>query len=188
MILDDLLNIPTGREADDVSFYHAFDKIIQVLLRTRPHQHGFGLFAREQAIEILRRRVMRKIGLPVPILFYEILPKIVQIWDKYDSLLMTVHWTLIMSTKQVFFGERLAVGRSDEERKFLNYRKVIIEVPLILYLEVIQYGFVFVLCGETGVGQVAVGLSPMLDAAVVVQTQVFCNDEWCNGHLQALPE
>ena len=77
----------------------------------------------------------------------------------------------------------MAVGRSDEERKFLNYRKVIIEVPLILYLEVIQYGFVFVLCGETGVGQVAVGLSPMLDAAVVVQTQVFCNDEWCNGRL-----
>lgn len=82
----------------------------------------------------------------------------------------------------------MAVGRSDEERKFINYRKVIIEVPLILYLEVIQYGFVFVLCGETGVGQVAVGLSPMLDAAVVVQTQVFCNDEWCNGRLQALPE
>lgn len=73
MILDDLPNIPTGTEADDVSFYHAFDKIIQVLLRTRPHQHGFGLFAREQAIEILRQRVMRKIGLPVPILFYEIL-------------------------------------------------------------------------------------------------------------------
>ena len=62
----------------------------------------------------------------------------------------------------------MAVGRSDEERKFTNYRKVIIEVPLILYLEVIQYGFVFVLCSETGVGQVAVGLSPMLDAAIVV--------------------
>lgn len=73
MIHDDLSNIPTGREGDDVSCYHAFDKIIQVLLRPRPHQHGFGLFAREQAIEILRRRVMRKIGLPVPILFYEIL-------------------------------------------------------------------------------------------------------------------
>ena len=107
MILDDLPNIPTGREADDVSFYHAFDKIIQVLLRTRPHQHGFGLFAREQAIEILRRRVMRKIGLPVPILFYEILPKIVQIWDKYDSPLMTVHWTLIMRTKQRFFWGKI---------------------------------------------------------------------------------
>ena len=76
MIHDDLPNIPTGREADDVSFYHAFDKIIQVLLRPRPHQHGFGLFAREQAIEILRWRVIRKIGLPVPILFYEILPTV----------------------------------------------------------------------------------------------------------------
>ena len=106
MIHDYLPNIPTGREADDVSFYHAFDKIIQVLLRTRPHQHGFGLFAREQAIEILRRRVMRKIGLPVPILFYEILPKIVQIWDKYDSPLMTVHWTLIMRTKHFSLEEQ----------------------------------------------------------------------------------
>ena len=25
---------------------------------------------------------------------------------KYDSLLMTVHWTLILSTKQVFFLEK----------------------------------------------------------------------------------
>ena len=106
MILDDLPNIPTGRETDDVSFYHAFDKIIQVLLRTRPHQHGFGLFAREQAIEILRWRVIRKIGLPVPILFYEILPKIVQIWDKYDSPLMTVHWTLITRTKHFSLEEQ----------------------------------------------------------------------------------
>ena len=41
-------------------------------------------------------------------------------------------------------------------------------IRLVLYLEVIQSGFVFVLRSETGVGQVAAGLPPILDASVVV--------------------
>ena len=32
--------------------------------------------------------------------------KYVQIWDKYDSPLMTVHWTIIMRTKHFSLGEK----------------------------------------------------------------------------------
>ena len=44
-----------------------------------------------------------------------------------------------------------------------------------------------VLCGEACIAEIAVGLPPVLDAAIVEQPQVFCNDKRYLSALQTLP-
>ena len=59
---------------------------------------------------------------------------------------------------------------------------------LVFHLKVVQQRLVMVLCGEAGVAEIAVGLPPVLNAAIVEQPQVFCDDERRNTALQTLPE
>ena len=44
------------------------------------------------------------------------------------------------------------------------------------------------MCGEAGITEIAVGLTPVLDAAIVEQPQVFGNDKRHLSALQTLPE
>ena len=59
---------------------------------------------------------------------------------------------------------------------------------LKLYPKVVQEGFVMVLCGEAGIGEISIDASPILKAAVVEQTEVLCDDKGCDACLKALPK
>lgn len=59
---------------------------------------------------------------------------------------------------------------------------------LVFHFEVVQQRLIVVLCGEAGIAEIAVGLPPVLDAAIVEQSQVYCDDKRHLSALQILPE
>lgn len=58
----------------------------------------------------------------------------------------------------------------------------------VLNLKILQQGGVLILLGEAGVTQIAVGLTPVLDAAIIEETEFIRDDKRYNTVLQALPE
>ena len=59
---------------------------------------------------------------------------------------------------------------------------------LVFDFEIVQQDFVVVLGGEAGVAEITVGVTPVLDAAIVIETQVLGDDKRYVRALQALPE
>ena len=60
------------------------------------------------------------------------------------------------------------------------------QVGLILYLEIVEYGFVVVLCGEACVDKVARGTWPFVQASIVIHLDFIGNDERYDIVIEAL--
>ena len=54
--------------------------------------------------------------------------------------------------------------------------------------EIIEYGFIIILCREASVSEIAVNMPPLAQATVVKQFQLVSDDEWYNATTQALLE
>ena len=72
--------------------------------------------------------------------------------------------------------------------RVLNNESSIILVNLIFHFEIVQQGLVVVLCSEAGITKIAVGITPVLDTSIIVQTQFVGDDKRHLCVLQTLPE
>ena len=61
-------------------------------------------------------------------------------------------------------------------------------VCLILNSEIVECGFILVLCGQTGVDKIAIDVSPLTQSSVIEQLQFVGDNEWNDATTQALFE